>query len=310
MADALSSNNHPTDGLKDAKSEKLHSSSQLSFQSAPEHSISKPQSQAKTKLKRFRFSDTYDLFLLRSVRDADAHVPQWGETESLFDKVISTFMTLVPHRAFTCMHKPSKKTLIDRFKRLVCARREQNKVNERASGIAEEYGEKENLLDDLILEIDERTEQTRQEKAELQAKETKLIEAGEMIRSKALNRSSKLKRKNHDVTGPESSFHSKRVKQVDALQSDDAITTLIMEQSREQQKRESERIRVEQERLEVEKCRAERELERYETLKSESERRMALEEKRFELEKEERRQAMEERKHMLNIMAALSRKLQ
>ncbi|KAI0566819.1 rab11 family-interacting protein 1-like isoform X1 [Gracilaria domingensis] len=99
-------------------------------------------------------------------------------------------------------------------------------------------------------------------------------------------------------------------KRVDALQSDDSITPLIMKQSREQEKRESERIRVEQERLQVEKCRAARELERFQTLKSESERRIALDEKRFELEKEEPRQAMEERKHMLNTMAALSRKLE
>ncbi|KAI0561782.1 apoptotic chromatin condensation inducer in the nucleus isoform X1 [Gracilaria domingensis] len=207
------------------------------------------------------------------------------------------------------MHKPSRKTLIDRYKRLLCARREQNKINEKASGIAEIYGERENLLDDLILEIDEKAETARREREELEAKELRLIEAGEMIREKALHRSSQLKRDNENQSSA-SQPSSKKSRQSERPQPDEAITKMIMEQSVEQDRREQQRFTLEQERLEVEKRRAARELERHEAFKLESERRIALEEQRFALERDERKQAMEERRHLLDIMAALSKKLQ
>lgn len=69
-------------------------------------------------------------------------------------------------------------------------RREHVKRNASASGISEEYGEKEVLLDDLILEIDEKHEAENALREEKNANEKRLLLAGEKIRDQALRRRS------------------------------------------------------------------------------------------------------------------------
>ncbi|KAI0558828.1 hypothetical protein FGB62_183g09 [Gracilaria domingensis] len=178
------------------------------------------------------------------------------------------------------MRKPSRKTLIDRYKRFISARREQNKVNEEASGIAQ------------------RRSRARNQK--LEAYRSSIND-----QEKALHGSSQLKR-NYENQSIASQPSSKKSGQSERPQSDEALTKVIMEQSVEKDKREKQRFTLERERLELEQTRAAREFERHEALKLETERRIDLDEERFVLEREERKQAMEERKHLLNIMAALS----
>ncbi|PXF39772.1 hypothetical protein BWQ96_10520 [Gracilariopsis chorda] len=130
-----------------------------------------------TKLKRFRFTETFDLFLLRAVRKEDPHIPKWGELESVSEIVLETFLKRVPSTVFIYMNHPSTKTLIDRFKRLVSMRKADNTRSMASSGIAKTYLEKESLLDDLILEMDERAEATRLMKEEQNMNEKRLIRA-------------------------------------------------------------------------------------------------------------------------------------
>jgi len=54
--------------------------------------------------------------------------------------------------------------LADRFKKLVSDRRKEDKKKSMSSGISEEHGEKQQLLDDIIAEIDEKAERERAEK--------------------------------------------------------------------------------------------------------------------------------------------------
>ena len=140
------------------------------------------------KRKRFRFSETYDLLLLRAVCGADAHIPDRGMAETLYQDVLKTFMKQIPTAVFNHLHKSSGKTLWDRFKRIVSHRRASVKRTAAASGIIERHGGKEQLPDDLIMEVDEKEEAARAEKHEQNLHEKRLVAAGESIRGMALKR--------------------------------------------------------------------------------------------------------------------------
>ena len=129
------------------------------------------------KRKRF-FSETYDLFLLRPVRGADAHIPDRGMAETLYQEVLKTFMKQFPTADYNHLHKPSGKTLWDRFRRLVSHRRASVRWTPAASGIIEKHGEKEELLDDLIMEVDEKEEAATAGKNEQNLHEKRLLAAG------------------------------------------------------------------------------------------------------------------------------------
>ena len=260
------------------------------------------------KLKRFRFLETYDVFLLRAVRVSDAHIPEHGQTDALYGKVLTAFMEQVPAVVFTNMHRPSKKTLSDRFKRLVQQRRQAVKVNLAASGIIEPHGDKEVLLDDLILEIDEKEEASRAEKDERKETERKLIAAGDSIRTQALQRKSTDPSVDDTVDGRDSA--KKRKRRSEVVISDDDVTSSILQQSSERQTLEHKRIEIEEKRLELDRIKDDREREQFTVMQDERARRLALDERKFELDKEERRLAMEERKSMVEIMGLLEKKLQ
>jgi len=83
--------------------------------------------------------------------------------------------------------KTSWKTICDRFEKLSTDRRIDEKRNAVAPGISEDHGEKEQLLDDFIQQIDEWQEAGKVEKEERTTKEKRLIEAGEEMRERALN---------------------------------------------------------------------------------------------------------------------------
>lgn len=65
------------------------------------------------------------------------------------------FMDSPSFRSLTVIARPSWKTLAGRFNKLVSDRRAADKGFAAASGIAEIHGEREQLLDDGIAQIDE-----------------------------------------------------------------------------------------------------------------------------------------------------------
>ncbi|KAI0560678.1 caldesmon isoform X1 [Gracilaria domingensis] len=248
----------------------------------PHETAARPSSQAKNR--RFRFTDTYDLFLLRAVRKEDAHVAKWGHTETAFDKVLQTFLSQVPSPVFLYTKKPSTKTLVDRFKRLIALRRSAVKQNESASGIAEVFGEKEELLDDLILEMDEKAEQLREEKEQQNKKERRLIEAGEIIRMSALKRASRGNSSGSE-THNKANERQKRVRH--DTSSGDAISQYLEKQANMKNRVDTERLQIERDRMEAEENKLDTERQKLITLQAESVKRLELAEKRLEIERSE-----------------------
>lgn len=112
---------------------------------------------------------------------------------------------------FSPIQKPNAKMVNDRFTRFIAKRRDAVKENTISSGIIEQYGEKKQILDDVILEMDENAEMLNAEKEKTSEDEKKLDNADEAIRDLALSRrtmSSTLQKKASDVEGTNGSNES------------------------------------------------------------------------------------------------------
>ena len=83
---------------------------------------------------------------------------------------------------------PSKKTLSDRFKKLIADRKTVNAFTSTSSGIAEVFGPKEQLLEDMMLEMREQGEQEREKKEQKTAGDKRILEAGVVMRTSAVKR--------------------------------------------------------------------------------------------------------------------------
>lgn len=84
------------------------------------------------------------------------------------------------------MCQPSWKTLNDGFKKIVSDHRIAVKENVVALGIIEIQGERELLLDDIVLTVDEFKDERRSERDEKTNLDRRLRLVGETIRSNAL----------------------------------------------------------------------------------------------------------------------------
>ena len=242
--------------------------------------------------------------------------PLGAKTEALYEEVRQLFLKAVPTTLFEHSQRPSGKTLADRFKGLIGKRREDVNRTSSASGIIEEHGEQEQLLDDLILEIDEKEESVRVEKEEQTGKEAELVAAGENIRKMALMRK-KNESSGSEVgdaagagdAGDSTTSSARKSKKREMSTSDDDIAASLIEQSAKRRHIETRRIDLEQERIEIERHRAEQEAEHFAKLQESTDRKLDLDEKRFAVEVEERKEAIEERKKMVDIMELLAKKL-
>ena len=85
-------------------------------------------------------------------------------------------MIMVPAALFLDRKPPTQKGVEYRFKIIISKRREEEKMTEGSSGIVGGYGKNETLLD-LILEIDEHSEQECEERGKRLEREEKLKEA-------------------------------------------------------------------------------------------------------------------------------------
>lgn len=79
-----------------------------------------------SKLKKFVFNDGYVLLLLQSVRLFDSHRAQHGEKDKAFEKVLERFIEQVPSPVWRFREKPTVKTLRDKLRVLMSARKRQN----------------------------------------------------------------------------------------------------------------------------------------------------------------------------------------
>ena len=100
---------------------------------------------------------------MKSVIAVDAHLARHGETQTRFLAALTHFTAGIPARVLDTFVSISWKTINDRFKKVVADHREAVKINTTASGIIEVKGEREELLDDIILAMDEMEETRRAE---------------------------------------------------------------------------------------------------------------------------------------------------
>ena len=189
---------------------------------------------------------------------------------------------------------------------ILSKRRAEVKLTAAASGIVEVYGEKETLLDDLILEIDEHSEQERAEKGKRLEKEEKLKEAGENIRNMALKRSSRdMGKETTNGVSPGGPKTRRRI----SYDSDDETTEAIVKDMKLRREQEDRRFKLEEKRLDLERKRAEEDRNRFDENRDTKRRQLALDERKLEIEIEERKLAIAERTKMLEVLSGLADKL-
>ena len=140
-----------------------------------------------------KFIFTYDtkLLLVQCVQEHEAHTAGYGKLDTAFGNVRETFIENMDAATWEKQTKPSVKTLRDKFRSLVRARRDANSANEDASGIAEDITEMDQILDDLIQEKDREEEDRKKTRDEESARDADLSQKGFEIRGEAVCRTTK-----------------------------------------------------------------------------------------------------------------------
>eukprot|EP00171_Calliarthron_tuberculosum_P022844 IDg22844t1 len=112
-----------------------------------------------------------------------AHIAPWGKKAEMFEEVHTILVQ--SHQYKSCktdrMAASTVKTVQDRFNNFVLERKAANRANEKASGVAEEYGEKESLIDIVVNQMHEKKKKAAEEKNEKRALESRLRSAGEEV---------------------------------------------------------------------------------------------------------------------------------
>ena len=95
-----------------------------------------------------------------------AQVVPWGKSQSYFEKTHAAFLTSAEYTASMSMSSTnlSIKTLSERFRKLIADRKAVNAHTSTSSGIAEVFGLKEQLLENMMLEMREQCEKEREKK--------------------------------------------------------------------------------------------------------------------------------------------------
>jgi hypothetical protein len=194
----------------------------------------------------------------------------------------------------------SKKPIAD-FKRIEAA-------NLAASGIAESYVEKEELLQEVVSAIAEKEHQERAERCDSLVAESRLLEAGEELRSQALQRKRSRERSPDEETSWAGSERDRN--EIDGMSRADHDLILRAEQRQvRREELDSKRYilqestaKLDEEKIELLKRRcvadeARIDVERGRLLQDQirqvnDEKRLKLDMERFELEKDERKQTM------------------
>ena len=108
--------------------------------------------------KRFRFDNQTDLVLARTVSMLGAHISNYGKIEKKLEGVLAAFCShqLVLEKISLELPTPMLSTLRERYNELISNRRAASKKEIAFSGIAENRGELEVTLDNIIEEIVEK----------------------------------------------------------------------------------------------------------------------------------------------------------
>ncbi|PXF43622.1 hypothetical protein BWQ96_06631 [Gracilariopsis chorda] len=179
----------PIPPAKPTQNDVVNKDSQPPYAPAASDAVCVPRSTPSlAKKKRIRFPEAWDPLLLKAVTASDAHVAPHGETGKRFEQALKLFLDAAPSSQLVNITHPVPLTLRDRFTTIVEKRRVEVRGTAAASGIVEKRGQREELLDDVILAMDKEQERKNALINERTEKEKQLIEAGEAIRGKAVTR--------------------------------------------------------------------------------------------------------------------------
>lgn len=122
------------------------------------------------------------------ISSSRAHIAAQGQNTALFEEKEKIILKAAPPWSLNGVSKAGWQFIRDCFKKISAERHSANKNNAASSGIIEEVGERETLLDDLFSEIDENEEVKGNERDEKRDAEKKVVQAGAKIREAALQR--------------------------------------------------------------------------------------------------------------------------
>ena len=243
----------------------------------------------------------------------DAHRTPYGKLQEKYEAALALFLSSSPEGCFDTIQGPSYKTLSDRFKKVIADHGLAVRSNAAASGIIEIRGEREVLLDDIVLEMDEWAEQRRTEREEKTEFDKRLQGAGEEMREKALNRVSPNDGKGDSPSDGGVVRHKRRFS-VD--QRDEEHRDLLAAHVKTKADMEQKRLKLDEERLEFERWKGTEEAQRIRRSQEHDTKVLALNEKRIQLEveraaldREERKSALDECKQIISVLGALAEKL-
>lgn len=142
------------------------------------NAIRKPRKNARRK-----FTKELDLCLLKEVQAAGTHIPQHQETLTKFMEVATSLSESSALQWVT-----DGKHAHDRYRLVLGQWKRLDKERALTPGGGEEFGEYEQLCEDLRTEVDDLRAEKDEAKLDAIVKEDKMLQAGEGIRTQAMNR--------------------------------------------------------------------------------------------------------------------------
>lgn len=137
---------------------------------------------------RFIFDKDTCLALLYEVQLHGAHLYTSGKKQMMFEKVREGFLNSREYKAMSNGRPaPPWRTLADRVFKMARDRKAFVSLMRKKSGVEEEYGEKERILDAINEDMQQKKEKDMENKREASARADALKEAGETTRAMATN---------------------------------------------------------------------------------------------------------------------------
>lgn len=147
--------------------------------------------QSAPRVSKFTFTEESKLVLVQCVAEYEGHLAGHGHLDEVFAKVRVMFVENLPRELWQRVSQPSVKTLRDKFRALMRARRNVDAEYAAASGISEDITETDQFLDDMIKEKDAEEEDKKVKRDEATAKEKELAQTGFDLRGEASCRTTK-----------------------------------------------------------------------------------------------------------------------
>ena len=130
---------------------------------------------------RRRFTEELDFFLLKEAILAGAHIPPHGKQQEYFKEVAKAL-----NNTNVLPWKTDYKHFLDRYRLILTAYQISDRHKASSSGIEEEFGQREQLLEDIRNLVDDEKDRRKQSREAEANKEVELVAAGVRVREQAM----------------------------------------------------------------------------------------------------------------------------